>query len=58
MVKAGQPITSALSASGAAPKLRESIWIHTAISELTTDVNDYIEFYNHRRFHQTLEYKK
>ena len=28
------------------------------ISELTTDVDDYIEFYNHRRFHQTLDYKK
>ena len=28
------------------------------ISELTTDVNDYIEFYNHRRFHQTLDYIK
>ena len=24
------------------------------ISELTTDVDDYIDFYNHRRFHQTL----
>ena len=29
-----------------------------SISELTTDVDDYIEFYNHRRFHQTLDYKK
>ena len=28
------------------------------ISELTTDVDDYIDFYNHRRFHQTLDYKK
>ena len=27
------------------------------ISELTTDVDDYIDFYNHRRFHQTLDYK-
>jgi len=28
------------------------------ISELTTDVDDYIDFYNHRRFHETLNYKK
>ncbi len=28
------------------------------INELITDVNDYIEFYNHRRFHETLGYKK
>jgi putative transposase len=31
---------------------------YQTISELTTDVNDYIEFYNHRGFHQTLDYKK
>jgi putative transposase len=29
-----------------------------SISELITDVGDYIEFYNYQRFHQTLEYKK
>jgi len=28
------------------------------IGDLITDVDDYIEFYNHRRFHQTLDYKK
>ncbi|MFZ9035939.1 MAG: IS3 family transposase [Francisellaceae bacterium] len=26
--------------------------------ELRTDMADYIEFYNHRRFHETLNYKK
>ena len=29
-----------------------------SIKELTEDVADYIEFYNYRRFHETLEYKK
>jgi putative transposase len=28
------------------------------IKELKEDVKDYMEFYNHRRFHETLEYKK
>jgi putative transposase len=28
------------------------------ISTLKSDVSDYIEFYNYRRFHETLEYKK
>jgi putative transposase len=38
----------------------ERIYLNTyqSIGELTTDVDDYIEFYNHRRFHQTLDYKK
>jgi putative transposase len=31
---------------------------YRTINELTTDVDDYIEFYNHRRFHETLDYKK
>lgn len=31
---------------------------YQSIGELTTDVDEYIEFYNHRRFHQTLDYKK
>lgn len=29
-----------------------------SISELTADVNDYIEFYNHKRSHKSLKYKK
>jgi len=28
------------------------------ISTLKNDVSDYMEFYNHRRFHETLNYKK
>ena len=28
------------------------------ISTLKNDVSDYMEFYNHRRFHETLKYKK
>jgi transposase-like protein len=31
---------------------------YQSIGELTTDVDNYIEFYNHRRFHETLDYKK
>jgi len=31
---------------------------YQSIGELITDVDDYIEFYNHRRFHETLGYKK
>jgi putative transposase len=31
---------------------------YQSIGELVTDVDDYIEFYNHRRFHETLDYKK
>jgi len=31
---------------------------YQSIGELTTDVDDYIEFYNNRRFHETLDYKK
>jgi len=38
----------------------ERIYLNSyqSISDLITDVEDYIEFYNHRRFHQTLDYKK
>ena len=31
---------------------------YNTIKELKTDVSDYINFYNHKRFHQTLSYKK
>lgn len=31
---------------------------YKTIKELKTDVKDYINFYNHKRFHQTLNYKK
>lgn len=31
---------------------------YNSIKELKEDVRDYIEFYNYRRFHQTLKYKK
>jgi len=31
---------------------------YDSISALKEDVNDYISFYNHKRFHQTLDYKK
>ena len=31
---------------------------YQTIDDLTTDVDDYIEFYNYKRFHQTLDYKK
>jgi AraC-like DNA-binding protein len=30
----------------------------SSINALQKDVDDYIEFYNHRRFHETLAYKK
>ena len=31
---------------------------YQSINELTADVDDYIEFYNYKRFHETLDYKK
>jgi len=31
---------------------------YNSIAELTADVDDYIEFYKHRRFHEILNYKK
>jgi len=31
---------------------------YQTINQLKGDVSDYMEFYNHRRFHQTLKYKK
>ena len=31
---------------------------YSSIKELKEDVKEYIEFYNHRRFHETLKYKK
>ncbi len=29
-----------------------------SMKQLKGDVAEYIEFYNHKRFHQTLDYKK
>ncbi len=31
---------------------------YNSIQKLKDDVADYIQFYNHRRFHETLDYKK
>ena len=31
---------------------------YNGIKELKDDIADYMQFYNHRRFHETLEYKK
>ena len=31
---------------------------YNSIKELKDDIRDYMEFYNYRRFHETLEYKK
>ena len=31
---------------------------YSSLADLSEDVDDYIHFYNHRRFHQTLAYKK
>ena len=31
---------------------------YNTIKELKEDTADYMDFYNHRRFHETLEYKK
>jgi len=31
---------------------------YTTLTELSDDVDDYIQFYNDKRFHQTLDYKK
>ena len=31
---------------------------YNTIKELKEDVSDYMDFYNHRRFHETLNYKK
>ena len=32
--------------------------ISFSIKELKDDVRDYMKFYNHRRFHEALKYKK
>ena len=38
----------------------ENIYIqeYATIRELKTGINDYIEFYNYKRFHQSLKYQK
>jgi transposase InsO family protein len=58
MVRDELQITSALSTSGEVPKCeRIHLNEYQNIGELITDVDDYIEFYNYRRFHQTLDYR-
>ena len=32
--------------------------MYNTIKELKEDVADYMDFYNYRRFHETLDYKK
>jgi putative transposase len=32
--------------------------VYTRVSTLKDDIRDYINFYNHRRFHESLDYKK
>ena len=32
--------------------------LYRSLKDLSEDVDDYIHFYNHKRFHQTLEYEK
>lgn len=31
---------------------------YTSLPDLLEDIDDYIHFYNYKRFHQTLKYKK
>jgi hypothetical protein len=60
MVRDEPQIISVLSASGEVQNAKGFIYLneYQSIGELITDVDDYIEFYNHRRFHETLKYKK
>ena len=47
------------SAVGEAPSVSEGLYLneYASLTDLTEGVDDYIEFYNKQRFHQTLEYK-
>jgi hypothetical protein len=52
MAKVGRQITSALSVSGEVSKMQKNLFKRIpSIDELITDMDDYIEFYNYRRFH-------
>ncbi|MBL4759810.1 MAG: transposase [Mariprofundaceae bacterium] len=60
VLKNEQPLSEIAMEPSKAVKECERIYLneYASIAELQEDVDDYIDFYNHRRFHETLEYKK